>query len=109
MFDISTYGEIALTRGDTARFTVTVVNDAGDEYIPGSGDTLTMTVRRTAADNIVLQKIISAADSFHIRPEDTSGLAFGDYVYDVQLTTAGGDVYTVVTPSPFALGQEVTY
>ena len=109
MFDISTYGEIELTRGDTARFKVTVVNDVGDEYIPGSGDTLTMTVRRTAADNIVLQKIISAADSFHIRPEDTSGLALGDYVYDVQLTTAGGDVYTVVPPSPFALGQEVTY
>ena len=44
-----------------------------------------------------------------LHPEDTASMAFGDYVYDIQLTRAVGTVTTLVTPSRFRLTEEVTY
>ena len=46
---------------------------------------------------------------FVIEPEDTSGLDFGNYVYDVELTLADGTVNTIIPPSTFKVMGEVTY
>jgi hypothetical protein len=44
----------------------------------------------------------------HFEPKDTAGLEFGDYVYDVELCTAEGDVYTVIAKTGFKIREEVT-
>ena len=44
-----------------------------------------------------------------IHPEDTAELKFKTYVYDIQLTRANGQVQTIVKPSQFVVGSEVTY
>lgn len=109
MLTVSRYGEIGLTRGDTARLTVSITNDAGEEYEIQPEDTLTLSVKKAVTDaEYALQKTVKGANLFYIEPKDTAGLAFGKYKYDVQVTTAEGEVYTVIAPSTFEILQEVT-
>lgn len=109
MLNVFDDNSIELTRGDTARLAVTVTNDDGEDYEVQSTDTLALTIKKKVKDSEALvSKIIIGSNVFHIEPRDTDGLSFGDYVYDVQLTTAEGDVYTVITPSPFKITEEVT-
>lgn len=101
---------IKLTRGDTARLAVPIINLANNgEYTMESGDILYFTVKKTAKDSdFLFQKSVTGSNSIHIRPEDTADLSFGKYKYDVQLTTATGDVYTVIEPSTFEVMEEIT-
>lgn len=101
---------IKLTRGDTARLTVPIINLADNgEYTMESGDILYFTVKKTAKDtDFLFQKSVTGSNSIHIKPEDTANLSFGKYKYDVQLTTATGDVYTVIEPSTFEVMEEIT-
>lgn len=103
-------GTIRLTRGDTARFDVTIHNDiSGEDYQMQNGDVLRFTVKRTVNDTeALISKEVQSSTSFSLAPADTSGLSFGRYLYDVQLTTAAGDVFTVIEPSTFELLTEVT-
>lgn len=111
MLYIETDGTIRLTRGDTARLNVQITNQIGeDEYTIDANDTLTFSVKKSVSESeYVLQKTIVGSGTFHIEPHDTSELAYGKYKYDVQLTTAGGDVYTIIEPSTFELLKEVTW
>lgn len=103
---------IELTRGDTARFDVTIVNSIPGSpdipYIVQPDDVLEFSLKKTANDEeYLIHKKISGSVTFHILPEDTKSLEYGKYVYDVQLTTKG-DVYTVITPTKFKVLKEVT-
>ncbi len=110
MLYISPEGYIKLTRGDTARLTVDISNDlSGDSYEIAPEDTLTLSVKKSIRDEeTCLQKTVTGSNTIYIQPNDTKHLAFGKYKYDVQLTTAGGDVFTVIEPSDFEIMQEVT-
>lgn len=103
-------GTIRLTRGDTARLTIPIINSASnDEYVMQSGDVLFFTVKKSAKDtNYLFQKESTGTNAIHIKPEDTDNLSFGKYKYDVQLTTASGDVYTIIEPSVFEIMEEIT-
>lgn len=110
MFSILEDGTIRLTRGDTARFSVGAVNDLlGQSYELASDDQITFTVKKRVRDTApLLQKTVLGYTVFHIKPTDTQSLSFGKYVYDVQITTANGDVYTIIEPTTFELLTEVT-
>ena len=102
---------IHLTRGDTARFSIgQIVNTiTNTNYTPTAEDTVTMTIKKTVlqADPFV-QIIVPGGEVLHIKPEDTKAMAFGKYVYDIQITMADGDVYTIIPPATFELLKEVT-
>ena len=102
---------IHLTRGDTARFSIgRIVNTVTNtNYTPTAEDTVTMTIKKTVlqADPFV-QIIVPGGEVLHIKPEDTKAMAFGKYVYDIQITMADGDVYTIIPPATFELLKEVT-
>ena len=102
---------IHLTRGDTARFSIGQIKNTitNTNYTPTEDDTVTMTIKKTVlqADPCV-QLIVHGGEVLHIKPEDTKAMAFGKYVYDVQITMADGDVYTIIPPTPFELLKEVT-
>ena len=104
--------EIKLTRGDSAYLQIPIVNkkpdDTTEEYVISEGDTLVMTMAKSCDDPPCFQKTLVGSNTFHILPEDTRSCEFGKYKYDVQLTTAGGDVFTVIEPSLFQVLQEVT-
>ena len=103
-------GTIQLTRGDTARFAVTIKNDCtGEDYEIQPDDVLRLTLRKSVTDGQpAVEKVVTGANSFRLRPEDTKSLAFGRYLYDVELTTATGDVYTVIVPTTFEVLKEVS-
>ena len=97
-----------VTRGDSKTYRVRVKN-----YEISEGDFLELTVRNipSSPEKLIYKKVEShEGDSFYInfKPQDTSDLSFGDYVYDVQLTLKG-NVYTVIKPSVFTVGTEVSY
>ena len=111
MFKVDKDNTIHLTRGDTARFSIgRIVNTVTNvNYTPTPEDTVTMTVKKTVLDAApCVQLIVPGGEGFHIKPEDTKEMAFGKYVYDVQLTTADGDGYTIIPPTTFDLLKEVT-
>lgn len=111
MLYVESSGVIRLTRGDTARLTVSVQNDSsGEAYTLEDGDTLTLTVKKSTKEaTALIQKTLTGETSFYLTPEDTNGLSYGSYKYDVQLTLANGEVYTIIEPTGFEILQEVTW
>ena len=95
-------GIIKFTRGDSASLKVDMKKADGSEYVMQSGDTLTMTVRKVIGSSILMQ-IVSETNTIYISPTDSKNLAIGSCVYDIELKTASGDVFTVV-----GLGENVT-
>ena len=111
VFKVDEDNTIHLTRGDTARFSIgRIVNTVTNtNYTPTAEDTVTMTIKKTTLDAApCVQIIVPGGEVLHIKPEDTKAMAFGKYVYDIQLTMADGDVYTIVPPATFDLLKEVT-
>ena len=99
---------IFVTRGDSAVFNLDLLDADGNPFALQSGDVLTFTVKKTTSDkDALIQKNVT--DAIVLKPSDTSGLAYGRYAYDLQLTRANGYVETIITPSTFIVGEEVTF
>lgn len=110
MLEIKADGSIRLTRGDTAKLTVKLKYEGtNDSYIIRPTDKFTLTVKKSVKDTVALvQKVVVGSNNIKINPEDTQDLAFGKYKYDVQLTTADGEVYTIIDPATFEVAEGVT-
>lgn len=110
MFKILNNNTIEITRGDTGVFTLDITHQDGTpcDY---SNDTVLLTVKQNVyTTDFLIQKHIQYGENIVIEPSDTQELNYGDrYVYDVQLTTAGGIVDTIIPPSKFVVLQEVTF
>ena len=101
---------IYLTRGDNANIIVTIRDLNGDVYELQTGDKLVFTMKINCnTSDITLQKDITSNSTIAIEHDDTKSLPYGKYWFDVQLTTAGGDIYTVIDPHPFYLTNEVNF
>lgn len=109
---------IYLTRGDTMPISLSIDYMSGLKYIPDDKDTILFTVKRDFADTeptiqkrMIITKV-PGSTCVEIRtkifPTDTKDLDAGYYVYDVQLTTRFGDVFTIVTPHTFRIMEEVS-
>lgn len=93
---------IKMTRGDSASLKVDLKKSDGSEYVMQEGDTLTMTVRKVIGSSVLMQ-IVSETNTIYISPFDSKKLLVGSCVYDIELKTASGDVFTVV-----GLGENIT-
>jgi hypothetical protein len=105
---------LEMIRGDTEVLTVSCVNSEGEPINFETGDKVYFTVKESVTSTLIIfQKIITefveGKAIITILPEDTKNLKFKPYVYDVQLTQADGTVTTIVPPSSFVVGSEVTY
>lgn len=106
MFNI-TNNIMQITRGDSAVFEIEVYDADDKQYTLQEGDLLEFTVKKnTKASEALIHKIGSLIELY---PEDTKDLKYGNYVYDVQLTFASGSVDTIITPTAFAILEEVTF
>lgn len=100
---------ITITRGDTGIFSLNIKNASGQDY-DFSSDTVLLTVKaNTYTSDKLIQKTVTYGENITIAPADTEHLNYGEYVYDVQLTTAGGIVDTIIQPSKFIVLPEVTF
>lgn len=101
---------LRMTRGDDETL---IVSCPDRPFAPG--DVVELTVRRCPGRGAAL--IRKRVDAFTedgkavacFTPEDTAGLAFGVYSYDVQVTFTDLGVKTIVKPSDFTVGRENTY
>lgn len=103
---------IYLTRGDSGYITLNIMTDDGTPYELNEGDVVHCQVRDKANDGKLYIEghieIIRDEIVWYIRPEDTMKLKIGSYVWDAQLTTANGDVFTFIPKSTFKVTDEVT-
>lgn len=90
---------IEFTRGDTFKKKVLMYkNENAADYIPSEGDTIVFAAKKSYTENQVAVEINVPVDTgiLEIRPEDTKHLKYGVYVYEVELTTANGEVHTII-------------
>lgn len=84
---------ISLTRGDTGYLELALKNGEQDWEV---GDTVTLSVKKDIdSEDYLLQKQGQAGQVIIIYPEDTRDLEYGRYVYDIQVNTVLGEVFTV--------------
>ena len=100
--------KITLTKGDNAELTVKIIDSNGVQRGIYDDDVITLTVRKTADSEEVALSKTAVDGKITFTPEDTNSLSVGLYYYDIQLTTFGGKIYTVIPLSIFEISQEVT-
>lgn len=100
---------IELTRGDTLHLDLVIHDAEGEPYVPSEGDSVRFKMKKTfrSADTLIEKDIDTSSMSFVIAPVDTAELPFGEYVYDIQLTTAAGEVDTIIPRAKFKVLAEV--
>lgn len=103
----NTTKEIELTRGDTLKVKIDVLIN-GEAYTPRPEDSLRFAMKTTYNTSKLLVHKDIPIDTciLHLEPEDTKKLRFGEYVYDIQITFANGDVNTFIS-GKFKLKPEV--
>lgn len=108
MLSIDNKNNIRITRGDTAKLTLTVLTIDSETY-DYSDDLTQFTVKRnTVTEDIVFQKTFTG-NTITITPADTKDLYYDDLKYDVQLITPSNEVYTVIAPADFVIEEEVNF
>ena len=96
---------IFLTRGDTLRVQVDIAKD-NEPYVLGNDDKVRFALKRSAmtidqtayvdTEPLIRKNIPVDTLLLQLDPEDTKALPFGEYAYDLQLTTADGVVDTFI-------------
>lgn len=93
---------IELTRGDTANIVFSAKTEEGEDYEPVANDKLKFAVaKKVGAEPLfeIENEMTDDAERFwniEIKPEHTEALKFADFVFDVQLETADGQVDTII-------------
>lgn len=102
------------TRGDSAELLITIYKknpdgSRGDPYIPKEGDVIRFALSDHYDDDnpLIVKDIPIETMVLKIEPEDTEPLEFGDYVYDIQLTTSDGYVDTFIYKAKWVVSEEV--
>lgn len=106
---------IELTCGDSAKFSVSARDKNGELYEFQVGDKLKFTVKGSQKkndDNVLVEietlvQEVGEHCDIEFSPEDTKGLDFKKYWYDIQLTKVSGWVETIIENSVFKVGVEI--
>lgn len=97
---------IYLTRGDTFQTQVTIKQN-GEDYIPEQGDVIRFAAKRDELNHnntqyldkepLIVKEIPIDTMILRLDPEDTAGLDFDTYAYDIEITMASGRVDTFIS------------
>ena len=102
---------ITLTRGDTFKAQISITDPDGNPYIPQIGDSVRFAMKKDYddpdAEVLIVKDIPTDSLVLTLDPEDTKDLPFGNYVYDIQLNTASGEIDTFITKATLVLTEEV--
>lgn len=107
---------IKMTRGDTVIIQIGIQRD-GVPYQPENGDVIRFAMKHPTMINggaeyadtePILTKVIpNSTLQLKFNPQDTKDFAFGEYVYDIQITFADGSVDTFIAEAQLMLLPEV--
>lgn len=101
--------EIELTRGDSLIVKINMFRD-DVAFTPTDGSSLQFALKKKATDKgdaLAVVDIPIDTMILELMPDHTKELPFGDYVYDIQLTTPNGIVDTFITATRLTLTEEV--
>lgn len=100
---------ITLTRGDTFSALITITDTEDRPYTPVVGDSIRFAMKSDYDDAtpLLIKEIPIDTMILTLEPGDTKNLAFGKYVYDIELTKATGEVDTFITKAVLRLTEEV--
>lgn len=99
-----------MTRGDTLRVVLTLVDEEGNTYTPLPGDKIRFAMKHVYddANPVILRDIPNDTLELVIYPEDTKHLPQpSTYVYDMQITYENGDVETFIDKAKLKITEEV--
>ena len=86
-------------RGNTASFAFKCTNKTNNLSMFSDGDTVYFTIRKVIGGAAVLQKTCTefpdGVCTIEVTPEETQALDEGNYIYDLVLNRASGDVDTL--------------
>ena len=99
--------KIFLTKGDNAELTIDVIDSNGNARGIYDDDVVVMTVRKHVNSDVAITKT-AVKNTISFIPDDTKSLEAGQYRYDIQLTSFGGNIYTIIPDACFEIGVEVT-
>lgn len=100
---------ITLTRGDSFVADISITDQDGQPYIPVEGDVIRFAMKSSYkdAEPLLVKNVPIDTMKLVIDPEDTKSLAFGKYVYDIELTKASGEIDTFITKAVMKITEEV--
>jgi hypothetical protein len=100
---------ITLTRGDTLRVSLELTDHTGNIYTPNEGDHIRFAMKRkyNDAEPLILKTIPNDTLILEIEPQETKSLPCVEYVYDIEMTYANGDVDTFINKAKLQLTEEV--
>ena len=108
-----TGNDIQLTRGDTAYIDLNILDQTGSPYVLDEGDEVHAQIRKKANDGeLILDGNITVSEGvpvWTLTHDETKDIPIGTYVYDVELVTSSGEVFTFIEKSKFKITDEVTY
>ena len=98
---------ITLTRGDSFYCQITM-KEGEQTYTPGEGDVVRFALKKSYSDmaTLIKKELDNSTLLLYIAPDDTKEMAYGEYVYDIELTKSNGDVDTFIK-GRFRLTEEV--
>ena len=96
--------DIYYIRGDDDSFSVQPTTADGEAITGYAG---TFSVKRTYDDTDYVLQVAMDGSVVDLTHEKTQGLAYGDYVWDVQLTLADG-AHQTIGPGKFHMLPDVT-
>lgn len=99
---------ITLTRGDSFYCHLDLKRN-GQAYTPDDGDVIRFALKKDYFDTnaLISQTIPNDTLILCLLPADTKTLAFGTYVYDIEITFENGDVDTFINEGKFVIAPEV--
>lgn len=102
---------ITLTRGDTFKAQISITDKDGNPYEIQEGDSVRFAMKKSYNDPdeevLIVKQIPTDTLILTLEPEDTKDLKFGTYVYDIQLTSAAGEIDTFIAKASLTLTEEV--
>lgn len=101
---------ITMTRGDSLVLLLDLQNADGSTYEPVDGDYIRFAVKKKFDDSvppIIVKEIPTDTMKLILDPADTKQLTYGQYRYDIQITTADGFVDTFIDRAVLVITEEV--
>lgn len=93
-----------MVRGDTGTFSFRV--KANGESFLSEGDSVWFTLKKLPTKEIVIQKKVSeftdGVVTIPLEPYETKNLDLANYIYDLKLERADGNIDTLIPNKPFA-------
>ncbi len=106
---------ISIIRGTTNDFSLSIEDENGEQYTLKDGEKIIFGVKSNAenSDYDIVKTLTSAdmvdnAYTIKLIPDDTLGLPFGQYYFDIGLQTANGDYYMIIPCSQCLILPAVT-